>query len=266
MLSPDRTELKFKLPPSNRQTDHLKEPKQTPEEIKRRIEQLRHDYRIASLRSGATFVSEDIPYSTFNLTTANAGNWRILIDQRALITKGNLAYDPPLNGHPDFTHMQDFSMFKCKQTPEDLKKFHDENTHLFAENWSILSSILYPGLTFTPYNLRRFSEVNVEGAGHMDFMGIGPDNRIIIVEFGKGELIEPSSFVYGHGKSKQVRNFAKKTQDLFSREEKRGKQRTITPLVGYYASDFYNNHFLTIHPPRIDNNGHVEIFDAAKHH
>lgn len=62
---------------------------------------------------------------------------------------------------------------------------HERGVHFLISNWPKLASIFYPINPERRNSILGYSEVYLNGYGVADFIGIGPDGRFFIFEFGK---------------------------------------------------------------------------------
>ncbi len=104
--------------------------------------------------------------------------------------------------------------------PSGGEKPHADAINFLFRNWKELRFDMYPERpkdTIPPY---RFSEVLVDPHSNKraDFVGIGPDGRIIVIEFGVD------------GKYPQVKGYKDALENLFS-----GFDISVNALVAYYS-------------------------------
>lgn len=216
---------------------------------KTHVTEQRDAYRITTVTRTTTEFTRSFP--TYTFSTRAGGNWQVLLDSNALIQADQQAYNTAVDNHiPHLDRFQDFSMFPQVFGKNDKKAWHDRQTQLFAANWNTLAALLYDDSAPIPAQLPCFTEVNLgNGFGHADFIGIGPDGRFVIIEFGKGKL-DADKFVVGGGKSKQVCGFRDGLREMLAANEPRQPERIISPLVAYYDQDEQGTNHLVIHPPR----------------
>lgn len=105
--------------------------------------------------------------------------------------------------------------------PSGGEKPHADAINFLMRNWKELRFDMYPQRpkdTVPPY---RFSEVLVDSSSNVraDFVGIGPDGRIIVIEFGVS------------GKHEQVLGYKAALEKLFDDFD-----ISITPMVAYYSN------------------------------
>lgn len=117
----------------------------------------------------------------YRFKTVRQGNWQILISEP-------IEYIPPpvLEDYQRAKILKKLTtrqIFPQPTSQEEAK--HQRVVDFFQANWEVLAGIFYPLEVEKTADLVGFSEVELNGR-RLDFIGIGPDGRYIVLEIGKG--------------------------------------------------------------------------------
>lgn len=150
--------------------------------------------------------------------------------------------------HPKHIVQDQQRQARKKDPPREAIE-HEDNVHFFRVNWDVLSTIFYTedrehaeGLqTFTEVDLndlairstlpkKKGSHKNTDtdtptsSCGRADFVGVGYDGQIVIVEFGRKQK----------GKSAQVIRHARGLEYVITTKNHIEEQPQISPFIGIY--------------------------------
>lgn len=181
------------------------------------LSERRNGYLIDEIPEGIGRGNMGIEYS---FVTSNKGKWQIFIQPQ-------IEYQPSTIGQDALGRISQELEVRQKinnehQIPEEIK--HQKALDFLAANWQKIFSIFYPLAPEGEITPSCFTEVNLNEYGTADFIGVGPDGKIIIVEIGKG------------GKSQQVNRYRDGLIDLSTSLGFQLNERDVSVYTLIYSS------------------------------